>query len=177
MLAETVIQSYISQAIKTASNPAAFEAVCGVTPDFANELCHYLEQHELETLLNSNNGKAFSEIQVNLIERKWQDEYWWGPAYLSIKISKIAPVYSCEKVMIQLDQSIEGAQRNSWQHLAAEREKAALDLINNFVSTSGLSRLINELKQEVDTGALLLNAHYRKWKPTVYALFFEKITA
>jgi hypothetical protein len=177
MLSQTVIESYISRAIATQSDAAAFEAACTATPGFARELCRYMEQHELETTLNNSEDKALTEVQVNLIEKKWQDEYWWGPAYLSIKISKLAPVFSCEKVMVLLDHSIEGAQRNSWQHLAAEREKMVLDLLNSFVKDTGFSRLINELKQEADTGALPLNAHYRKWKPTVYAVFFEKITA
>jgi hypothetical protein len=176
MLSQTVLQSYINQAIATQSDAAAFAAASNTTPAFADELCRYLEQHELENTLNDNGDKPFTEIQVNLIEKKWQDDYWWGPAYLSIKISKLAPVFSCEKVMMQLDHSIEGVQLNRWHHLAAEGEKAVLEAVNGVAPAIGFSRLVNELKQDVDTGAVPLNAHYRKWKPTVYALFFEKIT-
>jgi hypothetical protein len=177
MLSQTVIQSYISRAIATQSDAAAFDAACRVTPGFAHELCRYMEQHEQETTINDNEDKAFTEVQVNLIEKNWQEEFWWGPAYLSIKVSKLAPVFSCEKVMILLDHSIEGAQRNSWQHFAAEREKAALALLDSFVPATGFTRLTDELKQEIETGAAPLNTHYRKWKPTVYAVFFEKVTA
>jgi len=175
MLSEAVIQSYISQVIEAAANPAAFDAACRTTPAFAEELYRYFAQHESESTLYSNVGKPFTEIQVNLIEKKWQDEYWWGPAYLSIKISKLAPVFSCEKVMMQLDHSIEGSELNSWQYLAGEGEEAVQEAVNSLSLAAGFSRLINELKQDVDTGALPLNAHYRKWKPTVYSVFFERL--
>jgi hypothetical protein len=176
MLSTESIQSYINQAIATASNAAAFDGACNVTPGFAQELCRYLTAQQLENTLKENAGSPFAEVQVNLIEEKWQDEFWWGQAYLSIKISKLGPVCSCKKVMVQIDPGVEGSLYNSWQHIAASGEAVAMEAINKVAVTSGVHLLQSELHREVDTGPVPLNAHYRKWKPTVYAVFFEKIS-
>lgn len=176
MLPEATMQLYIQTALTTAANAASFKTACSITPNFVYTLSHNLEQRNLENKMFSHSDKPFIEIQVNLIEEKWQEEFWWGQAYLSIKISQLAPVFTCEKVMIQLDHSKDVSEVNSWQHLSREREAITMGIVNSVATNAGYQRLKDELSQDVDTGPLLLNAHYRKWKPTIYAVFFEKIT-
>ena len=175
MLPENTLQSYITSALATIVNEGSFEAVCKLTPALAQNLCDKLKQHNLPFTQNKHPDKPFVEVEVELIEEKWQETFWWGQSYLSIKISKLAPVFVCEKAMIQLDSSVEGSEVNAWQHLASEREAAIREIVITAATATAFKQVTNELSREVDTGTIALNAHYRKWKPTVHAVFFEKI--
>ncbi len=175
-MSAALIQSYIDNALKTIADVPSFENACRMIPPFALVLQQSFRAQGLEPELQNHAGKPFVEIHVNIIDEKWRQEFWWGQSYLEIKVSALVPVFTCKKVMIQLDYSVSDADVNSWQHLAGEGEAAVLTILEPVAAAERYMKLGSEISQEVDTGSLPLSMHYRQWKPTVYAIFFDRIT-
>jgi hypothetical protein len=170
------LQSYISSALATLAAGSNLQALYQSKPPLAVMLGNELEAAGFEYDFLLQGHEPCAGIHINLIDRQWQEEFWWGQAYLEVKISKLGPVYTSKKVMIQVDPGVEGAMLNTWRHLAAEKEAVAAQLLSRVAAAAGAVLLTaDELSKEIDTGALPLNAQYRRWKPTVYAVFFENI--
>lgn len=175
MVNEETFRANISKALLLAGDAEAFRAACQMTPEFVPALMTLLQQEKLEADLINHHDQPFTEIRVNLIAEKWQQELWWGQSYAEIKISKLAPVYTNRKIMIQLDYSVAAADENFWRHQAAQLEPVIAKMADTIAARRGYQLLREELSQDVNTGSLVLNEHYRKWKPTVYSVFFENI--
>ncbi len=176
MIAEETIQAYLARALATATQPAAFAAACNTLPGFATTVLNQLQAQGLECTFYPHAGKPFAAVHINLVEAKWQETFWWGHASLEINISKLAPVFTTRKVMMQLDYTIEEAYVSSWQHLAAGQEALAMAQLDILATSAGYSHLQGEVSREVDTGTVPLSQHFRQWKPALYDVFFENLT-